>query len=302
MLCLWYAGGGPAAADTLTPTEYQARLREARTLVAQARAAPVAQRQPLVDRARALLLRTDAVRIEAGSPVRVDDAALAEGLATGDAQLTEAIAHLEASIAFAGQSASSTFDPAVADSRLRDVLGARERATAPTLATLLQRGIDSVVSRVVVGLRELGIDPGAVGRVAVAGLALAILLVLAAIFGPALQERVRPESALPPDSTSRSGDPRLHLREADAALGGRRYRDALHQLYLYALTSLASGEAIRYDPTLTDHELLLRAAAIPQVTALRELVALHERAWFGLREPSRGDADRARALALRVAA
>ncbi|MDP9265553.1 MAG: DUF4129 domain-containing protein, partial [Chloroflexota bacterium] len=268
----------------------------------QARSAPAGARQPLVDRARELLLRTDAVRTEAGSTLRVDDAPLAERISAGDAQLTQAIGHLDASIAFAGRDASDTIDPAVADGRLRDVLGAHESTTAPSLGALLQRAIDNVVTRVVVGLRELGIDPEAIGRIAIAGLALAIVLVLAAIFGPALRERVRPESVLPPDTASRSSDPKDHLREADAARGARHNRDALHQLYLYALTSLAAGEAIRYDPALTDHELLLRAAAIPQVGALRELVALHERAWFGLREPSGDDADRARALALKVTA
>ncbi len=283
-------------------TEYQARLRDARTMVAQARSAPTGARQPLVDRARDLLLRTEAVRIGAGSTLRVDDAPLAEGISTGDAQLSQALEHLDASVALAGHATSGAIDPALADARLSEVLGARERATAPSLATLVQRAMDNVVARVLVGLRELGVDPEAIGRVAIAGLALAIVLVLGAIFGPALRERVRPEAVLPPGSPSRSGDPTDHLRQADVARGARRNRDALHQLYLYALTSLAAGEAIRYDPALTDHELLLRAAAIPQVGALRELVVLHERAWFGLREPSSGDADRARALALRVAA
>ena len=54
-------------------------------------------------------------------------------------------------------------------------------------------------------------------------------------------------------------------------------------------------------PALTDHELLLRAAAIPNADALRDLVALYERAWFGLREPDAAEAERARSLATRVA-
>jgi hypothetical protein len=60
-------------------------------------------------------------------------------------------------------------------------------------------------------------------------------------------------------------------------------------------------ETIRYDPALTDRELLLRAAAIPHADSLRDLVALYERSWFGLREPSGDEARRARALALQVA-
>ena len=257
-------------------------------------------RQPLIDRARELLQRTDGVRTDAGTILRVDDAPLASAITTGDAQLTQAIAHLDASIAFAA-GASGGIDVAVADARLREVLSAQEVAAAPSLGTILQRAMDAVVTRVLVGLRELGIDPDAIGRIAVAGLALAIGLVLAAIFGPGVRERIRAEGVLPTSSASRSADPADQLRLADQARAAGRDRDALHHLYLYALTSLAAGHAIRYDPALTDHELLLRAAALPQVGPLRELVAIHERAWFGLREPGRGDADRARGLALRVA-
>ncbi|MFN2521420.1 MAG: DUF4129 domain-containing protein [Candidatus Limnocylindria bacterium] len=277
------------------------RLGDARALLAQARSSAAGARQPLVDRARELLRRTEAVRPDAVTTLRVDDAPLADGITTGDAQLTQALAHIDALIAFA-RSPSGTVDPAIADARLRDVLAARQIASAPSLATVLQRGVDAVVTRVLVGLQELGIDPGAVGRIAVAGLAVAIVLVLAAIFGPGLRERVRAEAVFPAGGASRSPDPAHHLGLADAARAARRDRDALHELYLYALTSLAAAEAIRYDPALTDHELLLRADGIPQVGALRELVALHERAWFGLRDPSPADADRARALALRVAA
>ena len=61
-------------------------------------------------------------------------------------------------------------------------------------------------------------------------------------------------------------------------------------------------ETIRYDPALTDHELLARAAAIPQIGSLRDLVALHERVWFGLKPADRDDAARGRELAQRIAA
>ena len=74
----------------------------------------------------------------------------------------------------------------------------------------------------------------------------------------------------------------------------------MHALYLYALTALTARETIRYDPALTDRELLTRAAGIPHADALRDLVALYERSWFGLREPATEEARRARALAVRV--
>src|SRR5207245_89441 len=40
----------------------------------------------------------------------------------------------------------------------------------------------------------------------------------------------------------------------------------------------------------------------PPADALGDLVALYERAWFGLREPATAEAERARSLALRAAA
>ena len=106
---------------------------------------------------------------------------------------------------------------------------------------------------------------------------------------------------MPDRALARAEDPAAHRRAAEAALAGGRAREAIHELYLYVLRSLAARELIRYDPALTDHELLLRAAAIPNADALRDLVALYERAWFGLREPDAAEAERARSLATRVA-
>ena len=74
-------------------------------------------------------------------------------------------------------------------------------------------------------------------------------------------------------------------------------RDAIHSLYLYAFATLAAREILRYDPALTDHELLRRAAQLPRADALRDLVQLHERVWFGLRDASEPDVARARTLA-----
>jgi hypothetical protein len=93
----------------------------------------------------------------------------------------------------------------------------------------------------------------------------------------------------------------VHLRAADAAIAAGRSRDALHALYLYVVTTLEVRETIHYDPALTDRELLLRAAAIPHADSLRDLVGLYERSWFGMRDPSRDEARRARDLALLVA-
>ena len=129
---------------------------------------------------------------------------------------------------------------------------------------------------------------------------LGLVAFIVATLGRGVRERVRREVLLPERALARTVDPVAHLRSAEAALGSGRAREAIHELYLYALASLAARELIRYDPALTDRELLLRAAAIPSADALRELVALYERAWFGLREPEAVEAERARTLATRV--
>ena len=129
----------------------------------------------------------------------------------------------------------------------------------------------------------------------------ALVLFVIATLGRALPERIRSEVVVPRSAAEARDDPALHLRLADQARTGGQAREAIRELYLYAIAALAAREAFRYDPTLTDRELLARAAAIPHADALVDLVALYERAWFGLREPATVEADRARSLALRVA-
>ena len=52
----------------------------------------------------------------------------------------------------------------------------------------------------------------------------------------------------------------------------------------------------------TDRELLERASSLPQVETLRELISLHDRAWFGLKGATAEEADHARDLADRAVA
>jgi len=137
---------------------------------------------------------------------------------------------------------------------------------------------------------------------AVAGLGLAIALIVLGILGRGVRERIRRETLAGDVRIGATDDPTEHLRRADAAIAAGRSREALHELYLFAFGSLAAHQTIRFDPALTDRELLARAAAIPQIGALRALVALHERIWFGLKDPGADDAARARALAEQVAA
>jgi len=163
--------------------------------------------------------------------------------------------------------------------------------------------IDAIVrafQRFLAGLEGPRVDFGVVWP-ALGILGAAIIFFVVATLGRGLGERVRTEVALRESAGADRADPARHLRAADEALAAGRPRDAIHGLYLFALTSLVVRELIRFDPALTDRELLVRAAAIPHADALRDLVALYERSWFGLRDPGTDEARRARTLALRVA-
>jgi hypothetical protein len=175
-----------------------------------------------------------------------------------------------------------------------------QQSNASAAPTDLFDAIGRALLRFLSGLNGPGIDVGSLVP-AIGLLGVAVILFIVATLGRALPERVRREVLVRGTEGGQRSDPMVHLRAADAALAGGRSREALHALYLYVITALEVRETIRYDPALTDSELLLRAAAIPHADSLRDLIGLYERSWFGLREPSGDEARRARDLALRVA-
>jgi hypothetical protein len=287
-LVLWIGLPSIAAADTLTLEAYRSRLVQARTLV----------RDRKVADATALLRQTTAIQIR-GETVAVDDSAIADLLAGTDGA-NRAVAILDAHIATADRALQRGIDPATADARLRDVLG-NAGGAGPGLSGIdaFLQWIASRIASFVSGIRGIPDLRFLPWLIAIFGLGLVVFIV--ATLGRGVRERVRREVLLPDRALARAEDPAAHRRAAEAALAGGRAREAIHELYLYVLRSLAARELIRYDPALTDRELLLRAAAIPNADALRDLVALYERAWFGLREPDAAEAERARSLAFRVA-
>jgi hypothetical protein len=245
-----------------------------------------------------LLRQTTAIQTR-GETVPVDDAAIADLLAQTNGA-NRALPIVDAYVAAADRAAQGGIDPAVADARLRDVLGTPgDAGTAVSGIAALVQWITSRFAGFLAGLR--GIPDLRFLPWIVAAFGLGLVLFIVATLGRGIRERVRREVLLPDRALAQAEDPAVHRRAAEAALAGGRTREAIHELYLYVLRSLAARELIRYDPALTDRELLIRAAAIPNADALRDLVALYERAWFGLREPDAAEADRARSLASRVA-
>ena len=295
-VAMWLAQPLVAHADTVSPRDYRQRITDARALVVQARAASGAARDAAVTRARLVLLATTAIALPAGE-LTINDSGLAERIVSSDAALDAAVALLDAQLALVSRAVSPSIDSAQSDAALRDVLRASESAQAsPSFIDAIARALQ----RFLAGLEGPRVDFALVWPL-LGILGAAIIFFVVATLGRGIGERVRTEVALRESSGADRADPARHLRAADDALAAGRPRDAIHALYLFALTSLVAREAIRFDPALTDRELLVRAAAIPHADALRDLVALYERSWFGLRDPGADEARRARSLALRVA-
>ncbi len=285
-----------ADADTLDRAAYRDRLAAVRALVVSARAAPLGPRPQIVDGAKALLRRTTALDLGPGAVVPVDDGAIADRIAPDDAALDAAERDLD--VLIASLDPARPIDPATADARLRQLVGEhRAREAQMSLPDLLARWLAQALA----GVRGAPPDPRIVLVVA-GGLGLAALALVLAVIGGDIRERFRREVVLPELRSARSADPAEHLRLADEAVRAGRPREAVHRLYLYALAELAAREIVRYDPSLTDGEVLARARTIPHADALRDLVELHGRIWYGLRDAHDDDARRARALALRAAA
>jgi hypothetical protein len=295
-IALWLAQPLVAHADTVSPRDYRQRLTDARALVVQARALSGVARDAAVTRARLILIATTAVALPSGE-LTIGDGALADRITSDSASLDSALVLIDAQLAFAARSESPAIDGARSDAALRDVLRAADQAaSSPSMIDAIARAFQ----RFLAGLEGPRVDFGLVWPL-LGILGAAVIFFVVATLGRGLGERVRTEVALREAVGADRPDPVRHLRAADEALAAGRPREAIHALYLFALTALVAREAIRWDPALTDRELLVRAAAVPHADALRDLVALYERSWFGLRDPGADEARLARTLALRVA-
>jgi len=295
-IALWLAQPLVAHADTVSPRDYRQRLTDARALVVQARALSGVARDAALTRARLILIATTAVALPSGE-LTIGDGALADRITSDSASLDSALVLIDAQLAFAARSESPAIDGARSDAALRDVLRAADQAaSSPSMFDAIARAFQ----RFLAGLEGPRVDFGFVWPL-LGMLGAAVIFFVVATLGRGLGERVRTEVALREAVGADRPDPVRHLRAADDALAAGRPREAIHALYLFALTALVAREAIRWDPALTDRELLVRAAAVPHADALRDLVALYERSWFGLRDPGADEARLARTLALRVA-
>lgn len=266
-----------------------------RVFLDQARRATGTDRSVALRAARDLLSRTDALALPDGSTYAVRDTDLIAAIDAGvdPARLLDMVDAQR----LAARS-NGSIDARAARDRLREITG--DYAARDAGASI----VDIIISLITRLLASLSLPQVDIGRIVlvIGGVGAALIVLVVAVLGRGMRERVRGEAALPPGGVVRLNTARDHLAMADAAIEARRSRDALHALYLYALTALAEREVIGYDPSLTDGELLIRTSALPQARELSELILLYERTWFGLRDAADADVARARALALRVAA
>jgi hypothetical protein len=85
--------------------------------------------------------------------------------------------------------------------------------------------------------------------------------------------------------------------QAEASARAGDWRDAVHSLYWATIVMLEGRRAWRHNPTRTPREYVrLLKAGSAQQGALRGLTQIFERLWYGLREASPADYERARSL------
>lgn len=294
-----------ASAEPEDLTAYRGRVSEACGLLAAARAGPAALRADPTARARALLARGGEVRW-AGRVLRADDPLIAASL-TGldDDALDRAIAACGRSIA----QLDAVVSPRVPDGEAIDLSLASVRRAYAEAGVGGSLGA-ALLDRIAEWLRAVQLPVPDLSLLALVRLlevpfliaAAAVVAAFVTILGRGIRERIRREVLLPGAAAgaAQAGGPREQLRLADRAAAAGDGREAIHALYQYAIVALTAREAIRFDPALTDRELLGRAAGVPHVESLRALVALHEQVWFGLRSPQGDEPGHARAWALEV--
>lgn len=286
-----------ANADTLDVAAYRSRLRDARGLLLQARASTAAQRDALVQRVRTSLQSTTGVRLSDGTVVAIDDSRVALRIVSSTAGIDTALTDIDQLIAAADRAASPPFDVRSAESRLKDLAQTEETRSSSNGLLLALRQLLSLLFP----SGNVNLPAGTIETVlTIAGAALLVVIALILVRG--VRERVRREALQQGTHPEAAANAALQREAAEDAIRAGDPRAALHAFYRYAILTLAERRLLRYEPSLTDRELLERAKALPQIDTLRELISLHDRSWFGLKDTTAQEAEHARSLAERSVA
>lgn len=302
ILLAWSSAPALAAPDVVSREAYAAGLGRALTEVTAAQRAQGAARTQAIAGATLALEGLSAVQV--GDQVyRPPHGAVTALLRRGDSASLQRAATIlqETRVLVSERAALQEADPETARRQLEAILSGRDFTPRYDWQQVLRAWLAGLLQRF---FPHLDAPKAAVWviRSVIALFALALLALMGVVVSRGFRERLRREAVLRTEASAPALRARARLAEAEAALQGGRPREAVRALYLFTLLSLEERGLLCYDPALTDQEVLARAAALERVGDLEALIAVYERAWYGLREPTAPEVARARALAERIAA
>lgn len=297
-LAFWFAAPRPLHAQSPTTLEeYRRAVAQALNLAQQANKLAVSERTALLEQAQAQLEPIHAVEISPGVQTNIDNASLLALL--NDANKTDAaIQRLTALRDVLAQTPPVLY---AADlDTLRDILNRPpfiENSSETWLQELLRRVLEfwsrlfDNTARGVFDARDLFLLLGVV-----------VVIVVVIYFVLNLRRNVVGEETLPPlTSEEQVRSPAEAFDNAQRFINAGDYRRAVRQLYLATLLMLDQRGKLKYDPTLTNREVLRQASNDPQTTsALQPIVETFDRVWYGFQPLSQSEFDAYRARVEKV--
>lgn len=279
----------PARADAPPSLdEYRRAIAQALALAQQANNLPVSERAPLLADAADLLDNIQAVQINFGASLPVNNFELLKIL-RDPAKTPDAIARLTALRDVIAQPLV-TVDPSNL-AHLRDILEHPPftQNVSDSWIQALLRALDDFFSRLFTNTAQGILD---VRDLLVLGAVLGVILVIL-YFLRNLRHNLVPDEQLPPLLAERDArTPAEAFDNAQRFIQSGDYRSAVRQLYLATLLTLDLRGRIRYDPALTNREYLGQAAQDPRIRAmLQPLVETFDRTWYGFEPISMEELD-----------
>jgi hypothetical protein len=289
VVAAWFLGFASAHAQAPTPLDdYRRAVETALGYVRQASARSAPERAPLLQMAREALAPIRTVRISADVDAAVDNTGLLE--LVRDADKTSASLERLAALRDALAETPATIRPADLTA-LHNILNRPPFAnTAPeTWWQTLIRSIVDFLERLA-GNTANGIFDA---RDIFVGLGVLAVLFVVLYFVRNLRRNLVSEEALAPllDETE-ARTPGEAFDKAQRFVNAGDYRNAVRQLYLATLLILDQRGKIKYDPTLTNRQVLQQASNDPgTTTALEPIVETFDRVWYGFEPLTRGEFD-----------
>ena len=279
----------PAAAETVPVDDYWPRVAALAAQVRGLAGQPLDAQRAALAAAASSWDAVTAVTLPDGTVVPLDHSALTAALRAETPDLDRLAARLDALVA--AQAAWPAARHTTADvQRLQAVLARVEFQWAEPAPDPLAELIDRAW-RFLLRLLERLLPEGAVTGTGadLFGWAFTILSVL--VVGGLLAYAARGlfgglvrEVTLPPDAALEAGALSADdaAQRAQVLAGQGDYRTAVRYLYLSALLSLELRGLLRYERTLTNHEVLRRLSAHPELAApMQAMVAVFDRVWYG---------------------